>query len=254
MTEEEFTHLVKRSWLSRSWIASVGSCCLVGTITSDTLFVANLGDSRAVLGCRAVNDMTVVTERLSTDHNVSAEEVRKELVELHPDNEQIVIRTHGVWCVKGIIQVLRSIDDIYLKEPEFSRDSLFRQFISLVPLKRPIMIAEPSIHVRKLTPNDLFLIFASDGLWETPLIRTSMLQGITNEHGGGSPSELNQVEVHDGVVLLGHAGKLGGFLGLRKSRHAKIKEKGCKVRRRSKEYATAMSLSMSLVTKEGGGK
>ncbi|WOL05105.1 putative RNA-binding protein ARP1 isoform X1 [Canna indica] len=28
-----------------------------------------------------------------------------------------------------------------------------------------------------------------------------MLQGITNEHGGGSPNELNEVEVHDGVVL-----------------------------------------------------
>ncbi|WOL00246.1 putative protein phosphatase 2C 78 [Canna indica] len=104
-TEEEFTHLVKRSWLSRPQIASVGSCCLVGAITGDTLFVANLGDSRAVLGRRAVNDMTVVAERLSTDHNVSAEEVRKELAELHPDDEQIIVHTRGVWRVKGIIQV-----------------------------------------------------------------------------------------------------------------------------------------------------
>ncbi|WOL12715.1 putative protein phosphatase 2C 78 [Canna indica] len=104
-TEEEFTHLVKRLWLSRPQIASVGSYCLVGAITGDTLFVANLGDSRAVLGRRAVNDMTAVAERLSTDHNVSAEEVRKELAELHPDDEQIVVRTRGVWRVKGIIQV-----------------------------------------------------------------------------------------------------------------------------------------------------
>lgn len=28
------------------------------------------------------------------------------------------------------------------------------------------MTAEPSIEVRKLRANDLFLIFASDGLWE----------------------------------------------------------------------------------------
>lgn len=28
------------------------------------------------------------------------------------------------------------------------------------------MTAEPSIVIRKLKPNDLFLIFASDGLWE----------------------------------------------------------------------------------------
>lgn len=35
-----------------------------------------------------------------------------------------------------------------------------------MPLKRPVITAEPSILVRKLKPNDLFLIFASDGLWE----------------------------------------------------------------------------------------
>lgn len=28
------------------------------------------------------------------------------------------------------------------------------------------MTAEPSIVIRKLKPNDMFLIFASDGLWE----------------------------------------------------------------------------------------
>uniref|UniRef100_A0A2P2LAX1 Protein phosphatase 2c n=1 Tax=Rhizophora mucronata TaxID=61149 RepID=A0A2P2LAX1_RHIMU len=28
------------------------------------------------------------------------------------------------------------------------------------------MIAEPSILIRELRPHDLFLIFASDGLWE----------------------------------------------------------------------------------------
>lgn len=63
-------------------------------------------------------------------------------------------------------KVSRSIGDIYLKKPEFSRDPLFHQFVSPVPLKRPVITAEPSIRVRKLMPHDLFLIFASDGLWE----------------------------------------------------------------------------------------
>ena len=60
----------------------------------------------------------------------------------------------------------RSIGDSYLKRPEFSRDPLFHQFGLAVPLKRPVMSAEPSILIRKLRPQDLFLIFASDGLWE----------------------------------------------------------------------------------------
>jgi serine/threonine protein phosphatase PrpC len=45
-------------------------------------------------------------------------------------------------------------------------DPVFRNVGPPIPLKRPALSAEPSIQVRKLKPNDLFLIFASDGLWE----------------------------------------------------------------------------------------
>jgi len=62
--------------------------------------------------------------------------------------------------------VSRSIGDVYLKRPDFYRDPVFQQFGNPVPLKRPVMTAEPSILIRKLEPEDLFLIFASDGLWE----------------------------------------------------------------------------------------
>ncbi|KAJ4967344.1 hypothetical protein NE237_019193 [Protea cynaroides] len=168
-TEEEFLHLVKRLWPARPQIASVGSCCLVGAISNDVLYVANLGDSRAVLGRRASEGrrIAVVAERLSTDHNVAVEEVRKEVEALHPDDAHIVVNSRGVWRIKGIIQVSRSIGDIYLKKPEFNRDPFFQQFgYPGIPLKRPVMTAEPSIQIRKLKPHDLFLIFASDGLWE----------------------------------------------------------------------------------------
>lgn len=60
----------------------------------------------------------------------------------------------------------RSIGDVYLKKPEFIRDPIFQQFGNPIPLKRPVMTAEPSILTRELRPQDLFLIFASDGLWE----------------------------------------------------------------------------------------
>lgn len=106
-TEKDFLHLVKRSWLLRPQIASVGSCCLVGAIAGDALYVANLGDSRAVLGRRGLDGRGAVAQRLSTDHNVSVEEVRKEVAELHPDDKQIVVHTRGAWRIKGIIQVSR---------------------------------------------------------------------------------------------------------------------------------------------------
>ncbi|XVF45013.1 hypothetical protein PTKIN_Ptkin02bG0171500 [Pterospermum kingtungense] len=167
-TEEEFLHLVKRSLPLKPQITSVGSCCLVGAISNDVLYVANLGDSRAVLGRRISGDKKnmVVAERLSTDHNVGVEEVRKEVEALHPDDSHIVLYTRGVWRIKGIIQVSRSIGDVYLKKPEFYRDTIFQQFGNPVPLTRPLISSEPSILIRKLKPQDLFLIFASDGLWE----------------------------------------------------------------------------------------
>ncbi|KAF6147577.1 hypothetical protein GIB67_035334 [Kingdonia uniflora] len=167
-TEQGFLSIVKRSWMERPQIACVGSCCLVGAISDDMLYVANLGDSRAVLGRRGSDRKrnSVVAERLSTDHNVADEEVRKEVKALHPDDSHIVVHTRGVWRIKGIIQVSRSIGDVYLKKPDFNRDPLFLQFGNPIPLRRPVMTAEPSIEIRKLEPHDLFLIFASDGLWE----------------------------------------------------------------------------------------
>lgn len=104
-TEKEFMHLVEKSWTARPHIASVGSCCLLGAISNDTLYVANGGDSRAVLGRKSLEGQ-VVAERLTTDHNVGIEEVRKEVEALHPDDPHIVVHTRGAWRIKGIIQVL----------------------------------------------------------------------------------------------------------------------------------------------------
>lgn len=108
--EEGFLRLVKQSWLDQPQIASAGSCCLFGAISKDELYVANLGDSRAVLGRRAETGQTgdsavVVAERLSIDHNVGVEEVRKEVEALHPDDSHVVVYVRGVWRIKGIIQV-----------------------------------------------------------------------------------------------------------------------------------------------------
>ncbi|KAF0910817.1 hypothetical protein E2562_004784 [Oryza meyeriana var. granulata] len=169
-TEEEFVATVQRSWPSQPRILSVGSCCLVGAIEDGTLYVANLGDSRAVLGRRAAHGKgknRVVAERLSRDHNVADEDVRRELTEMHPDDSHIVLNTHGVWRIKGIIQVSRSIGDVYLKKPEICKSNpMLQQSICPFPLRRPVMSAVPSIKTRKLRPGDQFVIFASDGLWE----------------------------------------------------------------------------------------
>lgn len=165
-TEDGFLSVVAKQWPMKPQLAAVGSCCLVGVICGGTLYIANLGDSRAVLGriVKATGD--VVAIQLSEEHNASQESVRQEMRSLHPEDPHIVVLKHNVWRVKGLIQISRSIGDVYLKKAEFNREPLYVKFRLREPLKRPILSAEPSISVLELQPNDQFLIFASDGLWE----------------------------------------------------------------------------------------
>ncbi|CAN4099840.1 unnamed protein product [Withania somnifera] len=165
-TERGFTSVVSENWTSRPQLATVGSCCLVGAIYQQTLFVANLGDSRVVLGKKVGNTGEIAAIQLSTEHNANIESIRWELKDLHPDDPQIVVLRHGVWRVKGIIQVSRSIGDVYLKHKKFCREPINGKFRVTEPLNMPILLATPSILKHPLHPNDSFLIFASDGLWE----------------------------------------------------------------------------------------
>lgn len=106
LTEEGFTAYVSELWNTRPNMATVGTCCLVGVISQQTLFIANLGDSRVVLGKKVGNTGGTAAIQLSKEHNANFEEIRQELKDLHPHDPQIVILRHGVWRVKGIIQVL----------------------------------------------------------------------------------------------------------------------------------------------------
>ncbi|KAM7479466.1 hypothetical protein LguiA_027679 [Lonicera macranthoides] len=165
-TEDGFLSIVTRQWPMKPQIAAVGSCCLVGLVCNGTLYIANLGDSRAVLGRLVKATGEVLSIQLSAEHNASIESVRQELHASHPDDPQIVVLKHNVWRVKGLIQISRSIGDVYLKRAEFNREPLYAKFRLRDPIRRPILSSEPSISVHQLQPHDQFVIFASDGLWE----------------------------------------------------------------------------------------
>ncbi|GAB2276691.1 hypothetical protein Dimus_011407 [Dionaea muscipula] len=166
-TEEQFLSLVRKQWQENPQIASAGACCLVGVICNGLVYIANAGDSRVVLGKLDSSDNSVKAIQLSSEHNASQESVREDLRRLHPQDPHIVVLKNQVWRVKGIIQVSRSIGDAYLKKAEFNKEPLLPKF--RVPggaFDKSILTAEPSILVQKLSPEDQFLIFASDGLWE----------------------------------------------------------------------------------------
>ncbi len=64
------------------------------------------------------------------------------------------------------MQVSRSIGDVYMKQARFNRETLIGKFRHPEPMNMPILTANPTIISHPLHPNDSFLIFASDGLWE----------------------------------------------------------------------------------------
>ncbi|XP_020228053.1 probable protein phosphatase 2C 42 [Cajanus cajan] len=195
-TEEGYTALVSSLWNARPQIASAGTCCLVGVIFQQTLFVANAGDSRVVLGKRVGNTGGMAAIQLSTEHNANLEAVRQELRELHPHDPQIVVLKHGVWRVKGIIQVSRSIGDVYLKHAQFNREPLNAKFRLPEPMNMPILSASPTIISHALQPNDSFLIFASDGLWEH-LSNEKAVDIVNSNPHAGSAKRLIKAALHE---------------------------------------------------------
>ncbi|XP_021862511.1 probable protein phosphatase 2C 42 [Spinacia oleracea] len=195
-TEEGFLDQVSQLWSTRPQIATVGSCCLVGVVSRQTLFVANLGDSRAVLGRKNANNGGFDAVQLTSEHNANEEAVRRELRNLHPDDPQIVMLKHGVWRVKGIIQVSRSIGDVYMKHAQYNREPISAKFRLTEPIQMPIMTAIPSIVSHHLQPNDSFLIFASDGLWEHLTNETAV--DIVHSHPhAGSAKRLVKAALHE---------------------------------------------------------
>ncbi|KAH1243533.1 putative protein phosphatase 2C 42 [Glycine max] len=195
-TEEGYMALVSGSWNARPHIASAGTCCLVGVIFQQTLFVANAGDSRVVLGKKVGNTGGMAAIQLSTEHNANLEAVRQELKELHPHDPQIVVLKHGVWRVKGIIQVSRSIGDVYLKHAQFNREPLNAKFRLPEPMNMPILSANPTILSHALQPNDSFLIFASDGLWEH-LSNEKAVDIVNSNPHAGSAKRLIKAALHE---------------------------------------------------------
>ena len=65
-----------------------------------------------------------------------------------------------------MLQITRSIGDVYLKRPEFNREPLHSKFRLPETFRRPLLSSEPAITVHPIQLTDQFIIFASDGLWE----------------------------------------------------------------------------------------
>ncbi|KAJ1695513.1 hypothetical protein LUZ63_012211 [Rhynchospora breviuscula] len=165
-TENKFLEHARANWRHRNWkLASTGSCCLSGVVNGNRLYVANAGDSRAVLARWGAGDENVEAVQLSIDYNANDAESREELRAEHQDDPYLFRVTNGRVRVRDRIEVTRAIGDFYLKYNEFNRYPLEVRYRHQHPINRPILKAQPTVETYQLGPNDRFVIFGSQGLW-----------------------------------------------------------------------------------------
>lgn len=127
-----------------------GCTAVTAVLIGTRLIVANVGDSRAVL-CRGGKAVA-----LTVDHKPNNKEERARI-----ENAGGVVVWAGTWRVGGVLAVSRAFGDRPLKK-----------FIT----------ATPDVVEEHLTPDDEFLLMASDGLWDVVSNQeaVALVQGISD--------------------------------------------------------------------------
>ncbi|PWA54291.1 protein phosphatase 2C family protein [Artemisia annua] len=126
-----------------------GTTAVIVIRQGEELVIANLGDSRAVLGTIAENGITPVQLTVDLKPSVPSEADR--------------IRKSN-----GRVMALREephIDRVWLPHHDSPGLAMSRAFGDFV-LKSHGIIAVPDVSYHRLTPNDQFLVLASDGVWD----------------------------------------------------------------------------------------
>lgn len=157
-------------------VALSGCTACVAHISNGVVHVANLGDSRAVLGVQS-SDGRWSAVSLTNDHNAQNPEELQRILGEHPASEQRTVVRHE--RLLGQLLPFRAFGDVRFK---WSAEMLSRvyearpDFLSVVGeavrappphyLTPPYLSAQPEITCHRITPADKFLVLATDGLWE----------------------------------------------------------------------------------------
>ena len=123
------------AWMMQQRMNS-GSTAAVSFVVDSTLYTANVGDTRVVLGWK---DKKAV--RLSFDHKPSVSSEKERIERLGGE----VTKKFGVARVNGVLGVSRAFGDCKLV---------------------PFVSAVPHINILELTEETMFLIIACDGFWD----------------------------------------------------------------------------------------
>jgi len=120
-----------------------GSTAVIVLIIDDTIWLANIGDSEAILGRR--KDKSVTPVLLSKVHKPTREEEKKRL-------EELQVPISGA-RVGGSLAVSRAFGDFDLKAPANGTNSNW-------------VLADPYVNKVPIQDTDEFVLLACDGLWD----------------------------------------------------------------------------------------
>ena len=128
-----------------STLSAVGSCVLMACIHDGLLYVANLGDSRAVIAQRGFGG-SFRAQRVTSDLNAMNTSEQERLRRDHP-GEPDIFRCRGPYScyVKGCLQPTYGLGDAYLKYAHFNH---FPGRVVPEPYKPPYIRSAPMISVR----------------------------------------------------------------------------------------------------------
>ncbi|KAK6186406.1 hypothetical protein SNE40_008447 [Patella caerulea] len=157
-------------------IAFAGAVACVAYIDGTDMFVANVGDCRAVLGVNKGADNWEAKE-LTQQHDANNESEVNRILKQHPNESNNVIKNGRLF---GDLAPFRAFGDVRYKwhakdlKHIMNTNRFPHSFISVYGDKLlpnnyntpPYLIAEPEIKYHQLSPKDKFLVLASDGLWD----------------------------------------------------------------------------------------
>ncbi|KAM4587614.1 pyruvate dehydrogenase [acetyl-transferring]-phosphatase 1, mitochondrial-like [Odontesthes bonariensis] len=157
-------------------VALSGSTACVIHVSNGVLHVANLGDSRAILGVQeADGSWTAVS--LTNDHNAENPDELQRILGEHPSSEQRTVVRHD--RLLGLLLPFRAFGDVRFKwkaemlsrvyETRPDVLSAVNEAVRTLPphyLTPPYLSAEPEVTRHLIRPADKFVVLATDGLWE----------------------------------------------------------------------------------------
>jgi len=140
--------------------SEAGSTAVISLITDDLLYIANCGDSRAIISSNGV------AKALSTDHKPTL-----------PDEKTRILNSGGFvqsGRVNGQLAVSRSLGDFVYKTN------------TALPNDEQTVTANPDVFIKSITEEDEFIVLACDGVWDymtNEQVIEFIREGIVNRLG-----------------------------------------------------------------------